>query len=562
MNSEILQMILALFGGLAIFIYGMNLMSDGLQMAAGEKMKDILALLTKNPVVGVLAGALTTAVLQSSSATTVMTIGFVSAGLMTLKQAVSVIMGANIGTTITAQLIAFQVGDYAWGFVIVGFVMFFFFANKKEKVGQIGQVLFGFGLLFTGINVMGNTMTPLADAPVFEQLMLAVRDIPALGVIIGAGMTVAVQSSAATIAVLQNLAAQTGSDGVSSIIGLTGALPILFGDNIGTTITALLASIGASVNARRAALAHTMFNLFGTLTFICFIPQFAHVVALISPSGSEVAVIARQIANAHLIFNVLNTLIWLPFTWVLVKVVTKLIPEKETEKLPSEPVYLDYNVIGQPVFAMHLACNELTRVANFAMEMVTEAKRAFIESDAEAIKRLMETEEVVNALQGATVKYLSSLFTDESLTEKQGKELAGLLHIAADIEHIGDYCVNVAEFAEDKLKKGYDFSDSAYAELFESFDQVSRMLADTIRMFETRDVELAKDVLEQEKQVNENEERLRIMHMKRLETGKCSPEFTVIYTDIIHNIEKIGDSCTNIAQIIVADFDHRGERAS
>ena len=247
---------------------------------------------------------------------------------------------------------------------------------------------------------------------------------------------------------------------------------------------------------------------------------------------------------------------------MLVKVVTRLIPERETPKLPSEPVYLDYNVIGQPVFAMHLACNELVRVANFTMEMVTEAKRAFIESDEEALHHLMETEEVVNALQGATVKYLSSLFTDEGLTERQGKELAGLLHIAGDIEHIGDYCVNVAEFAEDKLKKGYDFSDSAYAELFESFDQVSRMLADTIRMFETRDVDLAKDVLEQEKQVNENEERLRVMHMKRLETGKCSPEFTVIYTDIIHNIEKIGDSCTNIAQIIVADFDHRGERAS
>ncbi len=562
MNSEIVQMIITLLGGLAVFIYGMNLMSDGLQKAAGEKMKNILALLTRNPLIGVLAGAVTTAVLQSSSATTVMVIGFVSAGLMTLKQAISVIMGANIGTTITAQLIAFQIGDYAWAFVIIGFVMFFFF-SKKEKVTQVGQVLFGFGLLFIGINVMGDTMEPLAASPVFADLMLSVKNVPVLGVLIGMGMTVIVQSSSATIAVLQNLASQAGPDGISSIIGLSGALPILFGDNIGTTVTALLASIGASVDARRTALAHTIFNLFGTLLFIWFIPQFAQLVVFVSPNGSELDIIARQIANAHLIFNFLNTLIWLPFVWLLAKIVTKLIPTKEMPQMSlSEPMYLDYNIIGQPVFAMHLACNELTRVANYTLQMVADAKKAFIEGDAQSIEKLMETEEAVNALQGATVKYLSSLFTDEGLTERQGKELSGLLHIAADIEHIGDHCVNIAEFADDKLKKGYSFSDSAYAELFESFDQVMRMLSDTIRTFETRDMDLAKEVLEQEALVNENEERLRMMHMKRLETGKCSPEFTVIYTDIIHNIEKIGDSCTNIAQIIVADFDHRGERAS
>ena len=194
--------------------------------------------------------------------------------------------------------------------------------------------------------------------------------------------------------------------------------------------------------------------------------------------------------------------------------------------------------------------------------MVADAKKAFIDGSEDAIARLMQSEEIVNELQGATVQYLSSMFADEALTERQSKELAGLLHIAADIEHIGDHCVNIAEFADDKLKKGYEFSDSAYAELFESFDQVTMMLKDTIKTFETRDTNLAEDVLAQEDAVNENEERLRMTHMKRLETGKCSPEFTVIYTDIIHNIEKIGDSCTNIARIIVSDFEHKGEKAS
>lgn len=310
MSQEVFQMIATLLGGLAVFIYGMNLMSDGLQKAAGDKMRNILSMLTANPVLGVIAGALVTAVLQSSSATTVMVIGFVSAGLMKLPQAISVILGANIGTTITAQLIAFNIGDYAWIFVFVGFVMYFFF-KKKELAVKIGQILFGFGLLFVGINTMGDTMKPLAQSPVFTDLMMQVADVPVLGVLVGTLMTVIVQSSSATIAVLQNLAATAGPDGIHSILGLQGALPILFGDNIGTTITALLASIGASINAKRTAVAHTIFNVCGTLIFIWFIPQIADVITMISPSGPEVEVISRQIANSHLLFNLTNTIIFL-----------------------------------------------------------------------------------------------------------------------------------------------------------------------------------------------------------------------------------------------------------
>lgn len=314
--------VVGLLGGLAIFIFGMNMMSDNLQKVAGEKMKNILALLTKNPVLGVLAGALTTAVLQSSSATTVMAIGFVSARLMGLPQAISIILGANIGTTITAQIIAFKITDYILIFVFVGFLMSFI--AKTERIKSVGLSILGFGLLFLGIETMGDSMKPLATSPVFINMISQVVDIPVLGVVVGTVMTVIVQSSSATIAVLQNLAATPGPDG-ASIIGLTGAIPVLLGDNIGTTITALLASIGQSRNAKRVAVSHSLFNISGCLIFIWFIPAFATFIQFISPAGPEIEVISRQIANAHTSFNVVMTLLWLPFIWLMVKIVTRII---------------------------------------------------------------------------------------------------------------------------------------------------------------------------------------------------------------------------------------------
>lgn len=551
-------MIMTLLGGLAVFIYGMNLMSDGLQKAAGDKMRNILALLTSNPVFGVLAGALITAVLQSSSATTVMVIGFVSAGLMKLPQAISVILGANIGTTVTAQLIAFKIGDYAWVFVFVGFIMFFFIKNK-EQVKNVGQTLFAFGLLFVGINTMGAVMKPMAASPMFADMMMQVQDIPFLGVVIGTVMTIVVQSSSATIAVLQNLASTAGPDGVTSIIGLQGSLPILFGDNIGTTITALLASIGASVNAKRTALAHTIFNITGTLVFIWFIPQIAKLVQFISPRGPEIEVIARQIANAHLFFNLTNTLIWLPFIWVLALIVTKILPGRDSDKLASEPIYLDFKIIDQSVFAIHLATKELYRIAEFAYDMMVKAKKAFIGNDMDAVRNVFETEDTVNSLQEKTVSYLASIFSSESITEGQKARLSGLLHVAADIEHIGDHCKNIAEFAQEKTSQKYDFSDTALAEIYECFDQAKRMMKDSMKALETGDRNIAKDILKQEDELNRTEIRLRKKHMERLNEKSCSPAFTVIYTDVVHNIEKIGDCCNNIAEAVLDDVHFKSE---
>ena len=371
--NETAKIIFGLVGGLAMFLFGMNSMSDALQKAAGEKMKKVLSFLTKNPLMGALAGALVTAVLQSSSATTVMVIGFVSAGLMSLPQAISVIFGANIGTTMTAQLMAFKISNYIYPIIFIGFMLQFL--GKKEKVKNIGMVILSFGLLFEGIEIMGSVMKPLANSPIFVDMMVQVKHIPVLGVILGAVMTLVVQSSSATIAVLQNFASQPMPDGVTSVIGLTGAIPILLGDNIGTTITALLASIGQSKNAKRTAIAHSIFNISGSIVFVFIIPLFAKFVQFISPKGNEVDVISRQIANAHTSFNVFCTVVWLPLIPVMVKIVTTIIRGKDkTVVMDQAPQYLDDKMIGKPLPAMYLVSEEMKRLANYSEMMVSALK--------------------------------------------------------------------------------------------------------------------------------------------------------------------------------------------
>ncbi|MGL4483712.1 MAG: Na/Pi cotransporter family protein [Anaerovoracaceae bacterium] len=559
MNETFLN-ILTVFGGLAIFIYGMNLMSDGLQKSAGDKMRKILGMLTVNPLVGVLAGALVTAILQSSSATTVMVIGFVSAGLMKLPQAISVILGANIGTTITAQLVAFKVGDLAWAFVIVGFVLFFFFKGKGI-IQYAGQAIFGFGLLFTGINTMSSVMKPLAEHAVFADMITNVAHIPVLGVLVGAGMTALIQSSSATIAVLQNLASTPAADGISSIIGLKGAIPILFGDNIGTTITAILASIGQSINAKRTAVAHVIFNLSGTLLFIWFVPYIANLIQSISGDGPEYLLIAREIANTHTLFNITTTLIWLPFVWFLAKLVTKIIPDKNVSRLPDEPKYIDYNIIDQATFAIYLATKELGRNAKYALEMVQKCKPAILSDDEKVVEEIYTIETYVNTLDEATSKYLASILSSESLTETQSARVSGLLHISSDIEHIGDHCKNLAEFTKEKIKRKLKFSEEANKEVYECLNTATEMVSDSISALENGDGNIANAILSKEEVLNEMEKQLRKKHISRLNKKECTPDLTVIYTDIIHNIEKIGDYCKNIALSVLDDvhFNHDHE---
>ena len=322
--GENLTRIFTLFGGLALFLYSMDELSQALETAAGQRMKSLLAALTGGPVRGALTGIAVTAVLQSSSAVTVMLIGFVSAGLLTLRQAVPVIFGANIGTTATAQLLAFRAEDARWAVLFAGVLLSFVCRSEKGKA--IGWALAAFGLLFEGVTVMGGAMAPLAGSPLFRSWMLHVREKPVLGLLAGLCMTLTVQSSSATIAVLQNLAEQPGPAG-GSILGLTGALPVLLGDNIGTTITAILASFGRGRDAKRAAAAHAVFNLSGAAVFCALLPWYVRITEAVSPKGPETEVIARQIANGHTLFNLICTAVWLPLTPLMVRLVMRLVPE-------------------------------------------------------------------------------------------------------------------------------------------------------------------------------------------------------------------------------------------
>ena len=546
--NEVCKVVFGLAGGLALFLYGMNSMSDALQKAAGEKMKKILEFLTKNPIMGVLAGALVTAVLQSSSATTVMVIGFVSAGLMSLPQAISVIFGANIGTTMTAQLMAFKITDYIYPIIFVGFMLYF--ASKKEKVKNVGLVFFSFGLLFEGIEIMGSVMKPLANSPIFVELMAKVSDIPVLGVLLGAVMTLVVQSSSATIAVLQNFASQPGPDGVTSVIGLAGAIPILFGDNIGTTITALLASIGQSKNAKRTALAHSIFNITGSIVFLFLIPVLAKFVQFISPKGPEVEVISRQIANAHTTFNVVCTLVWLPLISLMVKIVTTIVRGDDTKKVHSyEPQYLDDKMIGQPIPAMYMVSNEINRIATSTEKMLKILKEIVSGDNKEETKSLFKKyHDAIKTLQDAIVTYISKLFTGGALTEVQAERVAGYLAIANNIDRIADRCGDVVDIYERIGTSEKILSEQAKEELEQCVTIAEELFEQAITAVATDNVDQAEQVIQDKKRMRKAQKKSTKKHLERLQENLCDPELTRAYSGILLNLDRVADNCTGIAE--------------
>ena len=553
--KDALQVLFGLFGGLAIFIYGMNMMSESLQKAAGEKMKKVLALLTRNRLLGVIAGALTTAVLQSSSATTVMAIGFVSAGLMSLPQAISIIFGANIGTTMTAQIIAFKISDYIYLFVFLGFLVSF--VVKSEKWKNVGQTIFAFGLLFLGIETMGSVMKPLASSPIFVDLIGKVADVPILGLLVGTGMTLIVQSSSATIAVLQNFAAQAGPDGVSSILGLAGALPVLLGDNIGTTITALLASIGQSKDAKRTALAHCIFNVSGSLVFIWFTKPYAALIQQISPKGPEIEVISRQIANAHTGFNLCMTVVWTILLGVMVKVVMKLIPDgkRKDEQNPAEAWYLDSNIINQPAAALQMVAKEVLRCCNMVKEMLQKTAEAAKTEDEMILAEVESKEYIVENLNIKITDYLAEMFSAGVLTEEQATQTARMMYILSDVERISSLCKDISDSIQDKIDGTYEFTREAMLELEQSLRKVENMYTDTFLMIESGEKEKARDILRQKDQIMDLDLNMRKAHMNRVANGKCSASLTAPFSKVLHAIDRIGNSCVNIAEAISGQVD-------
>ena len=548
MNEKI-QIAFGLLGGLAIFIYGMNMMSECLQKAAGEKMRSILALLTKNPVMGVLAGALTTAVLQSSSATTVMAIGFVSAGFMNLPQAISIIIGANIGTTMTAQIIAFKLSDYIYAIIFAGFIISFLV--KSEKVKNIGQTIFAFGLLFLGIEIMGSVMKPLADSPVFTEMIARVSDVPILGVAVGTLMTLVVQSSSATVAVLQNFASQAGPDGVTSVIGLAGAIPILFGDNIGTTITAVLASIGQTKDAKRTAVAHCVFNISGTFLFIWFVGPFAKLIQMISPKGPEIEVISRQIANAHTVFNCVMTLIWVPLIWLMVKIVMRIIPDGRKEQYSlSEPLYLDEKLIGQPTAALQLVAKEVLHCSEIVRDMIRQTREALKNEEKKEIEDVHCKLDAVKSLHARITQYLTDLFASGSLNEEQASQSAGIMYVLSDVDRMGILCGEVAGGIKEKMEKKYKYSKEAMKDLGKSLELIETMYSEVLEAIVSGKLEHAKELVRKQEKIMELDISMRKAHMSRVSKGKCDASLTAPFNSILYSIDRMGNSCVNIADTV------------
>ena len=553
LRDILLQALPTVFGGLAVFIFGMNYMGEGLQKAAGEKMRRILQLLTVNPFVGILVGTLVTCVLQSSSATTVMVIGFVSAGLMTLRQAIGVIMGANIGTTITAWLVSIKISEMAFPIAFIGFILLFFIANQKVK--HIGQVVFGFGLLFIGLNVMSDAMKPLAKSEELMQLMLAVSDKPLLGVTIGAGVTGIVQSSSAVIAVIQKLAVTTSAGGLP-LISLAAAIPLVLGSNIGTTMTAQLASVGASRSAKRAAMVHTLFNVGGSILFMFLIGPSARLVEWVMGGVPDAAHMDMAIANFHTLFNVTATLLFLPLIGLLEKVVCRILPGKEGEP-ESALAHIDAKVLHTPAIAMDLAVGELVRMGHITRTLVEKAREALITRNPAMHDEVARLEDQTDVLKNEIIDYLSRILSAGALTDKQSIRLTGLMHMAHDIERIGDNGKDIMKISRAMLANKVTLSESAITELADAFDKILAVVSDTIQAYENEDMDAARLVIAQEDEIDGLEARLRERHIARLNSGACMPDTAIAFVELLHYIERMSDSCKNIAESVLDDLSHR-----
>lgn len=527
--------IFELLGGLGLFIFGMKTMGDGLQKAAGNRLKKILETLTRNRVFAILVGAFVTAIIQSSSATTVMTVGFVNAGLMDLFQAAGVIMGANIGTTMTAQLIAFKLTDIAPLVLAIGTIMVMF--GKRKRTKDLGGIILGFGMLFVGMKIMEKSMRPLTELDEFKNLITTIGQHPIMGVFVGLGMTAVVQSSSATIGILQALA------GLNAM-PLAVALPILFGDNIGTCVTALLASIGTSKNAKRAALIHLTFNIIGTIIFMLILPV---VVKLIPVLGGD---IKRQIANAHTMFNITNTLIQAPFIVFLVKFVNWLIPGKEDKEDVMTLEHLDRRLLETPSIAVGQLVKEVIRMGRLASKNLSTAIDAIINEDENAIKQVFNTEEVINFLEREITGFMVAL-SNTSLSEEQSELVSGLFHVVNDIERVGDHADNLAELAQYKIDNKLPFSESAISQLTEIYETVKFAIDSSIEALENTDFIKAEDVIETEGKIDELEKRFREDHIDRLSRGICNPVSGTVFLDILSNLERIGDHANNIAQMVL-----------
>ncbi|ADC48611.1 Na/Pi-cotransporter family protein [Alkalihalophilus pseudofirmus OF4] len=538
---DLQELLFMFFGGLGIFLFGIKYLGDGLQKVAGDGLRDLLDRFTTNPIMGVFAGIFVTILLQTSTGTTVLTIGLVNAGFMTLKQAIGVIIGANIGTTATAFIIGIKISAYALPIIAVGTFLIFFF--KNHKVNNYGQVLFGFGALFLGLNLMGDGMKPVRDLQTFADLTVSMSDNPLLGVAIGTIFTVIIQSSSAAIGLLQTLFAQ-------GALSLDAALPVLFGDNIGTTITAVLAAIGASVAAKRAALTHVIFNVIGTILVLILLVPFTRVVEYFQNSLNLNP--EMTIAFAHGIFNVSNTLIQLPFIGVLAWIVVKLIPGQDSA-IAYKAVHLEERFIRQsPSIALGQGKKEVLRMAELSEKGIEEVGQYFKTQGKKHRELIPQYEDAINNLDKKITDYLIQV-SSHSLTDEDSKTHSTLMNTIRDLERIGDHMENIMELVEYQITNKVKFSDSAVADLDEMFDLTLSTLRQAVKALETDDIEEAKSVLLKEEQIDKMERDLRKKHIIRLNENRCTGAAGVIYVDMVSNLERVGDHAVNIAEVVIGE---------
>ncbi|MDI6689655.1 MAG: Na/Pi cotransporter family protein [Actinomycetota bacterium] len=539
----IAQIVFSLIGGLALFLYGISLISKGFQKVAGERTSKILETFTGSPLRGIMVGAGITAIIQSSSITTVTLVGLVNAGVLTLQQSVGVIMGANIGTTVTAQIVAFKVGMYALPIIAIGCLLWFM---PQDKYQSPGQILIGFGILFLGMNFMSGGAKPLRELPFFVNMLVNFGKQPILGVFAAALFTAVIQSSSATIGLVIALSMQ-------GLLNLTSAICLIFGADIGTCVTALLASIGTSISAKRTAVAHILFNVLGVLIFLFILPLFVQVVSRTS------TYLPRQIANAQVLFNVGNALIVLPFISFLVAMVKRIVPGEEVV-IDRGIKYIEKHILVMPSVALTQATKETIRLAEMVAKMLHDCQRIFLNSNRnnrELIKTLIKTlvkmEEASDGIYLAISDYLVKL-SQKPLTKDQSRKLAGLNHVITEIERIADHVNNIAQLAEHKINRNLPFSAKAMDQLQYMFSKVNEVYDDVVVALKNEDSEIAYKVIQGESEIDDIEKKLHADHIKRIEDGICLPEAGILFVDIVRNLERTGDHTDSIAHVILAEF--------
>ena len=533
------QMAFTFLGGLGLFLFCIKYMGDGLQIAAGDRLKYILDKYTTSPFLGVLVGIFVTALIQSSSGTSVITIGLVGAGLLTLRQAIGIIMGANIGTTITTFIIGFNISAYALPILFIGAFCLFFV--KIEKVNNVGRILFGFGGVFFSLTLMSGAMAPLKYLPAFKDVMVSLSGNPVLGVFIGTTITVLVQASSATISILQNIYQE-------GLIPLKAALPVLFGDNIGTTITAIIAVIGSNTSAKRLAASHVMFNVVGTVIFLIFLTPFSMFVAKMEQILHLNPKMA--IAFAHGSFNMMTTVLLFPFIGVLEYLVVKIIKDKKEDEEEAYKTTLDPALITAPVIALGQVKQELLTMTGFALKNFRTSVSYFFERDEKLFEKVEKREEKINTVDQEITKYLA-LLSKQDFGEKEGEEIATYLDLCRDIERVGDHAHGIVKDVKYGISKKFKFSDTAYAEIKELEEIVENMIETAIVALKESSVDKAVEVIALHNKEREKEKKIRKNHIKRLSEQTCEIKAGLSFVDLVLHFTRIADHTRNIAERVL-----------